>query len=311
MRSYSRLLLGLLLVALLALVAPLVYLRFAAPLVGLAVFVVGGVYLVAAQLAFNAGLIVDVVAPISALLVGAIGTIAWSQLAESRAHEAVARDNALLERRVRERTIELWETQVEICQRLGVAVESNDAETGRHIERIGSFCERLALTVGMSPGDAELLRHASALHDVGKVGIPEHILTKPGPLDAGEWEVMKTHTTIGANILAGSGSTLVQLAETIALTHHEHWDGRGYPAGLHGEQIPLAGRICAVCDVFDALLSTRPYKHAWSFDDAIAEIERLAGRQFDPELVAAFVPIAAELHREWFPVPAAAAVPAG
>jgi CHASE2 domain-containing sensor protein len=291
---------GLLLVALLALVGPLLYLRFPAPLVGVAVFAAGGIYLVVAQLTFNGGVIIDVVAPICALLAGGIGTIAWSQLAESRAREAVVRDNALLERRVRERTVELWETQVEICQRLGVAVESNDAETGRHIERIGSFCERLALEVGMTPSDAELLRHASALHDVGKVGIPDHILTKPGPLDADEWEVMKTHTTIGANILSGSGSELVQLAETIALTHHEHWDGRGYPAGLSGEEIPLAGRICAVCDVFDALLSARPYKSPWPFEEAIAEVERLSGRQFDPGLVEAFLPIAADLHGEWF-----------
>ena len=110
----------------------------------------------------------------------------------------------------------------------------------------------------MSPADAELLRHASALHDVGKVGIPDEILSKPGPLDDDEWETMKTHTTIGASILSGSASPLVQLSETIALTHHERWDGSGYPHGLSGEQIPLAGRICAICDVFDALLSDAP-----------------------------------------------------
>ncbi len=118
----------------------------------------------------------------------------------------------------------------------------------------------------MSPADAELLRHASALHDVGKVGIPDEILSKPGPLDDDEWETMKTHTTIGASILSGSASPLVQLSETIALTHHERWDGSGYPLGLRGEEIPLAGRICAICDVFDALLSTRPYKDPWPFD---------------------------------------------
>jgi CHASE2 domain-containing sensor protein len=292
--------LALLLIALLALIAPMIGARFSAPLAGLGVFVVTGLYLVAAQIAFDSGLIVPVVGPVSALLVGGFGTIAWSQLAESRARQAVARDNVLLERRVRERTRELWLTQVETIQRLGVAVEWRDAETGRHIEHIGQFCERLALEVGMEPADAELLRHASALHDVGKVGIPDHILMKPGPLTPEEWDLMKTHATIGANILSGSTSSLMQLAESIALTHHEHWDGRGYPYGLAGEAIPIAGRICAVCDVFDALLSPRPYKDAWPFDRAIAEIEHLSGTQLDPGLVAAFLPIAAELHRTWF-----------
>jgi cyclic di-GMP phosphodiesterase len=124
---------------------------------------------------------------------------------------------------------------------------------------------------------------------------------KPGPLSADEWETMKTHTTIGGDILAGSASKLVQLSQTVALTHHEHWDGGGYPFGLSGEDIPLPGRICAICDVFDALLSPRPYKDPWPYERAIAEIESLSGTQFDPGLVAAFLPIAAELHREWFP----------
>jgi CHASE2 domain-containing sensor protein len=294
-------LLGLLVVALLALMAPMIGVRFPALAAGLAVFIVAGVYLVAAQLAFDSGLILDVMAPVTALVIGGFGTIAWSQLAESRARQAVARDKVLLERRVRERTHELWDTQVEILQRLGMAVEWNDAETGLHIQRIGRFCERLALEVGMAPSDAELLRHASALHDVGKVGIPDQILTKPGPLTADEWKTMRTHATIGGDILSGSTSKLVQLSETIALTHHEHWDGGGYPLGLRAEAIPLAGRICAVCDVFDALLSPRPYKDPWPFERTIAEIERLSGTQFDPGLVAAFLPIAAELHREWFP----------
>jgi CHASE2 domain-containing sensor protein len=286
------------LLALLALVAPLVGLRSPALLAGLAVPVAGALFLAAAQLAFDGGLILDVVAPLAALIVGGAATIAWSQLAESRARLAVSRDNVVLERRVRERTDELWQTQIEILQRLGVAVEWRDAETGRHIERIGSFCERLALEVGMSPADAELLRHASALHDVGKVGIPDEILAKPGPLDPDEWETMKTHTTIGGDILSGSSSSLVQLSETIALTHHEHWDGNGYPFGLSGEQIPLAGRICAICDLFDALVSARPYKDPWPLDRALPEIERLSGTQFDPGLVERFLPIARELHEQ-------------
>jgi CHASE2 domain-containing sensor protein len=291
---------SLLLVALLALVAPLVGLRLPALAAGLAVPTAGALFLVGAQLAFEGGVLLDVAGPLAALLVGGIGTIAWSQLAESRVRRAVTRDNELLEARVRERTQELWETQIEILQRLGVAMDWRDAETGLHIDRIGRFCKRVALEVGMEPDDAELLRHASALHDVGKVGIPDEILSKPGPLDDEEWAVMKTHTTIGGNILAGSSSTLVQLSESIALTHHEHWDGNGYPLGLRGEEIPLAGRICAICDVFDALLSERPYKEPWPFERAIAEIELLSGSQLDPNLVRAFLAIAPELHREWF-----------
>jgi CHASE2 domain-containing sensor protein len=295
------------LIALLALVAPLVALCASALLAAFAVPLAGALFVVTAQLAFNTGLVLDVVPPLVALVVCGAGTLAWSQRAESRARRAVTRDNELLEQRVRERTNELWQTQIEILQRLGVAVEYRDAETGQHIERIGSFCERLALEVGMSSEDAELLRYASALHDVGKVGIPDEILTKPSPLDAQEWATMKTHTTIGANILSGSNSQLVHLSETIALTHHEHWDGGGYPLGLRGEEIPLAGRICAICDVFDALLCARPYKEPWPYDRAIAEIEHLSGSQFDPGLVTVFLKIAPELHREWFGPGAAAA----
>jgi CHASE2 domain-containing sensor protein len=291
---------ALLLVALMALVAPLVGLRFPALAAGMAMPGAGALFVGAAQIAFEQGLILNVVSPLAALVVGGAGTIAWSQLAESRARRAVTRDNELLEARVRERTHELWQTQIEVVQRLGAAVDWRDAETGVHIERIGHFSERLALEVGMSPEDAELLRHASALHDVGKVGIPDEILAKPGGLTADEWDTMKTHTTIGGSILSGSASELVQLSETIALTHHEHWDGGGYPNGLSGEKIPMAGRICAICDVFDALLSPRPYKEAWPIERALDEIERLSGTQFDPGLVSAFLPIAHELHREGF-----------
>jgi len=309
--SQAPLAVTLALIALLAVVAPLVALRFPAPVAGLAVPAAGGLFLVAAQLAFDGGEILAITPPLSALVIGGVGTIAWSQLAEARARLAVTRDNVVLERRVRERTAELWQTQIEVLQRLGVAVEWRDAETGQHIERIGCFCERLALAVGMAPADAELLRYASALHDVGKVGIPDHILSKPGSLDPAEWEAMKTHTTIGGNILAGSSSQLIQLSEEIALTHHEHWDGSGYPLGLEGEQIPLAGRICAICDVFDALLSPRPYKDAWPYERAAAEIESLAGSQFDPGLVDAFMSIAPQLHAEWFgPARAGGRVPA-
>ena len=288
---------NLLLILVLGIAAPLARARLPVLAIAMGVPVLGLAHAVAAQLAFNSGVILDVTAPLAALLTGGAATIAWSHVAESRARRRVTRDNELLEQRVRERTRELRETQLEIAQRLGVAVEWRDADTGAHIDRIGRFCEQLALAVGMAPHDAELLRHASALHDVGKVGIPDSILLKPGKLDAGEWATMQGHTTIGGAILAGSRSPLVQLAETIALTHHERWDGSGYPQGLKGEDIPLAGRICAVCDVFEALLSYRPYKRPWPLDEVLAELERQSGSHFDPALVEAFLPLAPGLHR--------------
>jgi response regulator RpfG family c-di-GMP phosphodiesterase len=292
--------LGLLLDAIMGFLVPLVRARLPAPAAVMAALLAGAAYLVAAQLAFRAGVLLDVAAPLLTLALGTACTIAWSELAEARARREVARNNELLEARVRERTQELRETQLEIAHRLGAAVEYRDTETGLHIDRISAFCERLALDVGMDPQEAELLRHASALHDVGKVGVPDSILLKPGKLDPEEWATMQTHTTIGASILAGSPSSLVQLAETIALTHHERWDGSGYPEGLAREEIPLAGRICAICDVFDALLSPRPYKDAWPIEEVMAELERQRGSQFDPRLIDAFLPLAPELHREWF-----------
>ncbi|MGH2847488.1 MAG: CHASE2 domain-containing protein [Thermoleophilaceae bacterium] len=298
---------NLLLILAFGIAAPLARARLSVPAIAFALPAVGLAYLAGAQLAFQAGVIVEVTAPLAALLVSGAATIAWSHVAESRARHRVTRDNELLERRVAERTRELRETQLEIAQRLGVAVEWRDADTGAHIDRMGRFCERLALAVRMPAQEAELLRHASALHDVGKVGIPDSILLKPGKLDAEEWATMQGHTTIGGAILAGSRSPLVRMAEVIALTHHERWNGSGYPRGLKGEEIPLAGRICAVCDVFEALLSPRPYKDPWPLDDVLAELERQSGAQFDPRLVEAFLPLAAGLHREWFEQPPLAA----
>jgi HD-GYP domain-containing protein (c-di-GMP phosphodiesterase class II) len=290
-------------IVLLALLAMLpALMRWKLPLggVGAVTVLAGAGFLAGAQFAFERGTIVDVAAPLVALLIGAFGAIAWSELAERRVRHRVTRDNELLEQRVRERTADLAEAEREIAHRLGVAVEWRDAETGVHIERIGRLCERLAREVGMTRAQAELLRHASALHDVGKVGIGDDILLKPGKLDPAEWATMKTHTTIGASILSGSRSELVQLAEQIALSHHERWDGAGYPQGLEGDEIPLAARICAVCDVFDALLSPRPYKDAWPLRDVIRELASLRATHLDPALVDAFLPLAADLHAEWF-----------
>ena len=231
----------LLVLALLAMLPPLVRWRLPLGAVSVLTVVAGAAFLVAAQVAFEAGVIVDVAAPILALILGAFGAIAWSEFAERRVRYRVSRDNELLEQRVRERTADLADAEREIAHRLGVAVEWRDAETGVHIERMGRLCERLAREVGLSVVEAELLRHASALHDVGKVGIPDEILLKPSKLDPAEWARMKTHTTIGASILSGSKSALVQMAEQIALSHHERWDGSGYPEGLSGRGDP-AGR---------------------------------------------------------------------
>jgi putative two-component system response regulator len=253
---------------------------------------------VAAQLAFGAGTVVAVAAPLATLGVGIVSMVVASHRMESRERRRVTHDNAILEQRVRERTEELRETQMEIISRLGAAVESRDAETGSHIERIGFLTQRLALAVGMSTADAERIGHASAMHDIGKIGIPDKILLKPASLDPTEWELMQTHTTVGATVLSGSRSSVIRLAEVIALTHHERWDGSGYPFGLSGEKIPLAGRICAICDVYDALTSRRPYKHASTPEEALAEIEREMGSHFDPDLAHAFLQIAPDLIAE-------------
>jgi putative two-component system response regulator len=196
------------------------------------------------------------------------------------------------------RTEQLRDAQLEIITRLVQAAESRDGDTGDHINRIGDLCERLALQLGFDRARATMLRHASAMHDVGKIGIPDNVLLKPGTLDEDEWETMRSHTVIGAEILAGSTSPIIQMAEVIARTHHERWDGTGYPAGLKGDEIPLEGRICAICDVFDALGSKRPYKEAWSTEDALAAIARGSGTHFDPAVVAAFLAMAPQVERQ-------------
>ena len=211
--------------------------------------------------------------------------------------ELVIRDNWMLERRVRERTQDLRHSQLEIVHRLGQVAESRDPETGRHITRMSRVSAHLGKAIGLTPGECETILHAAPMHDIGKVGVPDSILHKAGPLDASELERMRLHTTVGAEILSGSRSPIVQMAETIAMTHHERWDGSGYPRGLQGTEIPLVGRICAVGDVFDALISARPYKRAWSIDEALQELERQAGVLLDPDLVAALVRVRDDLPR--------------
>lgn len=203
-------------------------------------------------------------------------------------HMQLHDQNKTLEQRVRERTQQLEELHLELLERLAVAAEYRDDATGQHTRRTGHTAGRLAQVLRLPKRLVELIRRASPLHDVGKIGIPDHILLKPGQLTPAEFEVMKTHTTIGARILSGGRFPLLQTAEKIAFTHHERWDGNGYPRGLKGEAIPLEGRIVAVCDAFDALTRDRPYKPAVSVDDALGELQRCAGTQFDPRVVNAF-----------------------
>jgi putative two-component system response regulator len=205
-------------------------------------------------------------------------------------HLQLQDQNHLLEQKVRERTIELEETQIEILERLALAAEYRDDDTGEHTKRVGQMSAQIAQALGLSNAEVELIRRAAPLHDVGKIAIPDSILLKPGKLTPEEFELMKTHTTVGAKMLSGGRFPLLQRAEEIALTHHERWDGTGY-AGLKGESIPIAGRIVAVADVFDALTSARPYKEAWPRAKAIEEVQRQSGRQFDQSVVEAFLKV--------------------
>jgi CHASE2 domain-containing sensor protein len=287
--------LKLLAVALLGLFPALASLRLRALRAALVAPVAGIAWLVAAQVAFDHGRVLPVAAPLFALAVGTVLTIGAGYVSERRRRDRVAQRNEALEEAVRERTAELRETQLEIINRLAGVTESRDEETGLHLERIGRLCEQLALALGMTPAQAETVRHASLLHDVGKVAVPDAILTKPGPLTDEEWVVMRGHAAAGAAMLAGSRAPVMRMAEEIALSHHERWDGTGYPASLAGEAIPLTARICAVCDVFDALRSRRPYKEPWPLQDALDELARERGRHFDPIVLDAFLAMVDDL----------------
>lgn len=183
----------------------------------------------------------------------------------------------------------LRETQIDLIQRLGRAAEYKDNETGMHVQRMSHYTKLLAMAAGMDEEQADELRMAATMHDIGKIAIPDNILLKPGKLDPEEFTHMKRHAEIGASILEQPRSSLVALARTIAITHHEKWDGSGYPNGLAGEEIPIEGRLAAVADVFDALTSERPYKKAWSVEEAVDFLQSQAGKHFDPVLVPMFV----------------------
>lgn len=220
-------------------------------------------------------------------IVGLIGT-ALDITARKEAENVVREHNQALERRVQARTRELEEAQLEVLDRLARAAEYKDDETGEHVRRVAQMAAGLARVLGLSRAEVNLIEQVAPLHDVGKIGVPDEVLLKPGRLTPEEFEVVKAHALIGSHILSGGRSQLVRAAQEVALSHHERWDGSGYPHGLRGEQIPLFGRIVAVADVYDALTSERPYKRAWTPEEAAAEILAQAGRQFDPQVVDAW-----------------------
>lgn len=193
-----------------------------------------------------------------------------------------------MEAEVRRRTRQVWDTQLAITRALGRAGEYRDEETGQHVARMSRYAQRLALAAGLGEGQAELLLNAAPMHDVGKIGVPDQILRKPGPLSAAERRIMERHTVIGAEILGDHNSDLMRQSADIALAHHEKWDGSGYPRGLAGGDIPLSARIVAVCDVFDALCSERPHKRKWAFSESLEYIQGQSGSHFDPKLIHAF-----------------------
>jgi putative two-component system response regulator len=203
-------------------------------------------------------------------------------------HKELRARNQQLELNVAERTKELEQARLDILYRLARAAEFRDDETGEHTRRVGRLAERIAVSLGLPPTDAETIGRAAMLHDIGKIGIPDCILLKPASLSESEFEVIKGHTGIGREILGGSEAPLLQIAESIAYTHHERWDGTGYH-GLTGESIPLAGRIVTVADTFDALVNDRPYRAARPYDAAIEELESQRGAQFDPYVLDAFL----------------------
>jgi putative two-component system response regulator len=208
-------------------------------------------------------------------------------------HQDLRKQNRALVEAISGSTQELEDTRIEMIERLAVAAEYRDDDTSHHTARVGEISEKLARALGLDDDAAQLMSRAAALHDVGKIGIPDALLFKSAPLTSREMDIMRTHTTIGAHILGGSADRLLQLAEVIAMSHHERWDGCGYPHGLKGEEIPLTGRIVAVADAFDALTNDRPYRPARPLNEALAVIEENRGTQFDSTVVDALLVLVA------------------
>ncbi len=225
-----------------------------------------------------------------------------SQVKVKAYHDFMQNYQAKLESEVSQRTEQLRQTMGKLKQasldtimRLARAAEYKDEDTGAHILRMSSYGAAVARHMGLGEEVAQWILYAAPMHDVGKIGIPDHILLKPGPLDDAEWEIMKTHTIIGGRILSGAKAGYLKLAEIIALTHHERWDGAGYPRGLKGKETPLVGRITAISDVFDALTSRRPYKEPFSLEKSFGIIQEERGTHFDPEVVDAFFEVKEEI----------------
>jgi putative two-component system response regulator len=224
-------------------------------------------------------------------------------LARVATHIALSDRSLLLEQLVRQRTSmleqktrELEETRLQVLRRLGRAGEFRDNETGMHALRMSQYVALLGRRIGLSQSEVEFIDHAALVHDIGKIGIPDQILLKPDKLTVAEFEVVKNHCQIGADIIGHHESPLLHMCRVVALTHHEHWDGTGYPRQLAGTDIPLPGRMTAVADIFDALTSMRPYKQPWSVEQALAEITLQAGRHLDPVLATAFVELRSEIE---------------
>jgi len=232
-----------------------------------------------------------------------VGARNRSMLALRRSTQSLARYAASLEEEVRKATIEITTREHEAIVRLARATEYRDWETGAHIVRVAWYARIMARNLGLIESEQDAIFRAAPMHDVGKIGVPDYILLKPSALDDIEFGIMKQHTVIGHRILAGSASTVLQLASEVALTHHERLDGSGYPDGRAGTAIPLAGRIVAVADSFDALTSERPYKTEWPLGLAVAYLQQHAGSHFDPACVEAFLRSEKEINevRESFP----------
>ncbi len=234
-----------------------------------------------------------------------------SLLRLKESHDTIKRHQTELESVVEQRTRDLrkallesaqaerraYSAQLETIERLVLAAEYKDEDTALHIKRMSHYSHLLATKLHLRPQECETILNASPMHDVGKIGIPDTILLKPGKLDAAEWEIMKQHTVMGARILGGSSSELLQAGEIIAISHHEKWDGSGYPNGLSGENIPLHGRIVAIADVFDALTSKRPYKDAFSNEKAIEIMQEGRGKHFDPTILDLFLNSFGEIEK--------------
>ena len=216
-------------------------------------------------------------------------------LARVHTQLALYDQNRVLEQKVRERTEELQRTRLEIIRRLGLAAEFKDNETGLHVIRMSHYSRLIAEVVEHGDEWSDLVFNAAPMHDIGKIGIPDKVLLKPGKLDDEEWKLMRKHPEFGAAIIGEHSSELMQMSREIALSHHEKWNGSGYPYGLKCEEIPLSGRIVAIADVFDALTTERPYKKAWTVEDAVKFIDEKSGSHFDPKLVPLFHVVMSEI----------------